>query len=173
MSLEQTLRHARLKRDELLALKEGVKQLSPASESSCLEAAPPHLSPSVYVPTAQQPPLPAAPPPPLPPSEGNTRAHRALHVAADLDAVVARLQTTVDAMVSVTATAPRLRHRLSEFFAMAAALPHAGVAARAADAGWALAAIGAEFGCGVRGNAGALSHACEAFSALAKGDVAR
>lgn len=157
-----------------MALKEGVKQLSPASESSCLEAAPPHLSPSVYVPTAApQPPLPSAPPPPLPPSEGNTRAHRALHVAGDLDAVVARLQTTVDAMVSVTAAAPRLRHRLSEFLTMAAALPHAGVAARATEAGWALAAIGAEFGCGVRGNAGALSHACEAFLALAKGDAAR
>jgi hypothetical protein len=164
-SLDLTLRHAQLKQEELRQLKEGVKQLSPASETSCHEAV-------SWGRGMGAPPLPP-PEAPQPPSEASTRAHHALHLASDLDSVVARIRQTVDAISKIAVSAPRMRIRLAEYFAHVSTLKNTATAEAAGGLGWALAACCAELGCDVRGNASTLSDACEKLAQLAKVDAAR
>jgi hypothetical protein len=177
VSLEQTIKHWHGKHGELASFKDGIKLLSPASETSCLEAAPPHLSPlpgassappiqprSSTLSTAQH----------SAPSQAGVRAQELFILACDLDNAVCRLHSSVTSINTITSTAPRLRLQLAEFMATVDKAPQAdALCERARSFGWAIAACSAEFGCDVRSNAAALSHACEAFLALAKPDKQR
>jgi hypothetical protein len=182
-ALEQTLHHGHVKHEELKQFREGVKQPSPVSEASCHEAAS-HFSPRkralsphkhIVSPRAWQPPLPLEAPPPLPPpnapqlpSEAALRTHEALNIASELDSVIIRLRQTVETMSAFAAAAPRMRHRITEYFGQVAAVKDTTAAEAAAAVGWGLVACSAEFGCDVRGNASAMSDACEKLAQLVR-----
>lgn len=173
VSLEQTIKHWHGKHGELASFKDGIKLLSPASETSCLEAVPPHLSPLPGA-SAAPPILPRSAAPHSAPSQAGVRAQELFILACDLDNAVCRLHSSVISINTITSTAPRLRVRLAEFMATVDKAPQGeAVCGRARAFGWAIAACSAEFGCDVRSNAAALSHACESFLALAKPDKQR
>ena len=140
-SLQQTLRHARGKHTELSTLSDTIKVLSPASDTSTLEAVPVSAVAAAY--GAAAPPASAhggagakaAPSRPASTHGGTpgsaAREHAAIGhahgqpahssaqgayaIAQELDNAVSRLQGTVNSVVELSASAPKLRMHLAAF----------------------------------------------------------
>jgi hypothetical protein len=146
--VQQTRQHAQSKHVEFVRLRETLKQLSPASDTSCADVA--ALSPGAAA-----------------GGTGNTDVTQTLlDLGHGFHLAQKRLQLSVESALKVTQEAPRLREDLLRLFVALGRVSDTDVGAKGRSIAWAMAAIAGEFGCNVSQNVGTLQFAVETLKRL-------
>lgn len=158
ISVQQTRQHAHVKHVEFVRLRETLKQLSPASDTSCADVA--TISPRAHARSGG--------------SGGglNDSTQTLLDLGQGFHAAQKRLEASVDSALKVTQEAPRLREDLLRLFNALGRVGSNEVVSKGRSIAWAMAAITGEFGCNVSQNVGTLQFAVETLKSLLSSDGA-
>lgn len=159
ISVQQTRQHAHAKHVEFVRLRETLKQLSPASDTSCADVA--TISPRAHARSGGG-------------SGGglNDATQTLLDLGQGFHLAQKRLECSVDSALKVTQEAPRLREDLLRLFNALGRVGDVDVVSKGRSIAWAMAAITGEFGCNVSQNVGTLQFAVETLKSLLSSESA-